>query len=46
MSSVVAVDTEGLSSVKVLLRSESCPSVETRGDELERREVVVRIRDA
>ena len=31
-SSVAAVDREGLSSVKVLLRSESCPRVETRGN--------------
>ena len=45
-SSVVAVDREGLSSVKVLLRSESCPRVETRGNELERQEVAVRIWDA
>lgn len=45
-SSVAAVDREGLSSVKVLLRSESCPRVETRGNELERQEVAVRIWDA
>lgn len=39
-------DREGLSSLKVLLRSESCQSVETRGNELERQEVAVRIWDA
>ena len=39
-------DREGLSSLKVPLRSESCQSVETRGNELERQEVAVRIWDA